>query len=205
MYDITLPLSEKLLTYPRNPDFKIKQISFLSKGDSSNLSKIVCGTHSGTHIDAPSHFIKGGKTIDKIDIKKFFGKAQVFDLTKIEKEISKKDLYNFDIKKDEIILFKTRNSDLGYEKFNPDFVGLDDSAAEFLVKKKIKAVGIDYLSIKRKNEKNKVHNILLENDIIIYEGLYLKKVPKGKYNFVGLPMKIIGADGAPARVILNNN
>ncbi len=204
MYDITLPLSKKLLTYPRNPDFKIKQISFLDKGDSSNLSEFNCGTHSGTHIDAPSHIIKGGKTIDKIDIKKFFGKAQIFDLTKIKKEISKKDLENFDIKKDEIILFKTRNSDLGYEKFNPDFVGLDNSAAQFLLSKKIKAVGIDYLSIKRKDEKNKVHNILLENGIIIYEGLYLKKVPAGIYNFIGLPMKIIGADGAPARVFLNN-
>jgi len=202
MYDITLPLSEKLLAYPRNPNFRIKRISFLSKGDSSNLSEFNCGTHSGTHIDALSHIKDGGETIDKINPNKFFGPAQVLDLTGVEKEIKKNDLENFEINENEIILFKTRNGDLGYEKFNPDFVGLDDSAAEFLLSKKVKAVGVDYLSIKRSGEKNKVHNTLLENGIIIYEGLFLREVSAGRYDFIGLPMKIIGADGAPARVFL---
>ena len=202
MYDITLPLSEKLLTYPRNPNFRIKRISFLSKGDSSNLSEFTCGTHSGTHIDAPFHIKDGAETIDKIPNESFFGRARVFDLTRVKKEINKKDLENFEINENEIILCKTRNGDLSYEKFNPDFVGLDNSAAEFLLSKKVKAIGVDYISIKRNGEKNKVHNILLENGIIIYEGLFLKEVPVGSYNFVGLPMKIIGADGAPARAFL---
>lgn len=202
MYDITLPLSEKLAVYPRNSKFSIKQTSFLSKGDSSNLREFICGTHSGTHIDVLSHIKDRGETVDKVNPEKFFGRARVIDLTEIKKEITKKDLKNFEIKKQEIILCKTRNSNLGYEEFNPDFVGLDDSAAEFLLEKKVKAVGVDYLSIKRSGEKNKVHNILLENGIIIYEGLFLKEVKAGIYNFIGLPLKIIGADGAPVRAFL---
>jgi len=170
-----------------------------------NISEkiITLHPHTGTHIDAPAHFLKNGKTIDQIDLNRLIGKCRVLDFTEIEEKITEKDLEKHDIKKDEIILLKTKNSDLTItQKFDANFVYLEKSGAEFLVKKEIKSVGIDYLGIERDQPNHETHKTLLENDILIIEGLRLKNVEAKGYFFYCLPIYLENLDSAPARAIL---
>ncbi|MHA2216457.1 MAG: cyclase family protein [Candidatus Hodarchaeales archaeon] len=162
--------------------------------------------HTGTHLDAPIHYIENSNSVSDFSPYKFFGKAQVFDFTKIEfgTGITENDLFTVDIKMGAIILFKTKNSELEKNQisFNEDYVYLTQEGASYLVSKKIKSVGIDYLSIGKYNEDKKTHLTLLEQNILIYEGLNLKDVPPGEYQFYGFPLKIKESDGAPVRAIL---
>eukprot|EP01080_Neovahlkampfia_damariscottae_P005234 gene5234-8845_t len=166
--------------------------------------------HTGTHIDAPSHFLKNGASIESIALEKLCGKAKLFNFTNCKKSISSKDFekFNDEIGENDIILLKTSNSNLKEnDKWIQNFIYLDESSAKFLVEKKIKSVGIDYIGIERSDlQKNhETHCTLLSNDIIIIEGLRFGHVPVDSFElfqFVCLPLKLENVDGAPARAIL---
>ncbi len=201
LIDISLPLSPTSITYPNNPS-----VEFESQATQSNvITKITFGSHSGTHIDAPSHAIKGGKRIDELPIETFNGKARVLDFSNVKESIRVEDLKSKSILKGERVLLKTSNSKRGFSEFFPDFVYLSPEAAEFLASKEVLLVGIDSLSIKQKgNPDNRSHTLLLENNVPILEGLDLVKVTEGTYDLLCFPLKFIGIDGSPVRAVLRS-
>ena len=197
--DISLSLHKNTIIYPGNPEVNIKTI----KGKTSTHSEIAMGSHTGTHMDAPKHIFENGDGVDKIDLNKVIGECRVLDMTRLKEAISADDFKKETVKKGERILVKTRNSKRGFKKFYDDYVYLGGEAAEFLAQKKISLFGIDYLSVKKRGGlDNRPHTELLKNGIVIFEGLDLSKVKPGKYFFVGLPLKLMGLDGSPARAIL---
>ncbi|HOJ93012.1 MAG TPA: cyclase family protein [Dictyoglomaceae bacterium] len=201
--DVSLLIHENLVFWPNDPKFEREWVSKISDGKNANLSKISLGSHTGTHIDTPYHFLEDGKKLDEIDLSRFYGLAKVFEI-KNEDKISLGDVENLPIEKNDIILFKTKNSKLLLDnKFYENYVGLSWEAAEFLVEKEIKTVGIDYLSIgPRGEEGKKVHRILLGKEIGIIEGLNLLNVQEGKYFLFALPLKIKDGEGSPVRAML---
>lgn len=206
IYDVTIPLSENIPVFPGDPKVKIEKFSSLENGDSANVSQIFCCTHAATHVDAPSHFIEGGKKIDEIDLNKLIGDCYVMELDKNVTVITAEHVENLD--NVERLLFKTRNSEFWNETeqvFREDFTYIEPKAARILVEKGIKLVGIDYLSVDKFGSVDfPTHKILLENEVVILEGLDLREVSAGDYEIICLPLKIQGGtgDGAPARTIL---
>lgn len=199
--DISIPLTEKTIVYPGNPQIEIEEIR--SEASKSIISKITSGSHNGTHIDAPRHAISNGKSIDKLSLDVFMGPCRVIDCTGDVGAVSKSILETHNIMKGERILLKTANSLRGYQEFHPDFVYLSPEGAEYLAQAGAILVGIDYLSIKQKGSTdNRPHTLLLEKDIPIIEGIDLSRVEPGDYTLVAFPLKYIGIDGAPARVVL---
>uniref|UniRef100_A0A7C5Z1N2 Kynurenine formamidase n=1 Tax=Caldicellulosiruptor owensensis TaxID=55205 RepID=A0A7C5Z1N2_9FIRM len=202
--DVSIPISNDMVYFPGDPNPQISRVYSIEKGEVANVSKLILSSHTGTHIDAPAHFIKNGNTVDKIPLERLIGKVRVLDVGE-EDSITKKFLESKDIQYNERIFFKTKNS--WYlkrdTKFFKNFVYLSVDAAEYLVEKRVEVVGIDYLSIEEFNSKNfPVHRLLLSNDVVIVEGLYLLDVNEGRYKYIALPLKIEECDGAPARVIL---
>jgi arylformamidase len=183
-------------TYPTDPRVEIKPFKKIPQ-NSSNVSRIVLGSHTGTHVDTKLHIQNGGWSMSKIPLDSFYGKCKVLDLTHCEKNLAAMDLERFDVKKGDIILLKTKNSLNIAKKFGKDCICLAEDAADYLVERKIKTVGIDCLSIGNKE----VHKKIINSGTIIFESLDLSKVKQGEYIFVGLPLKI-DCDGAPARAIL---
>jgi len=204
IYDVSLPIKNSMLVWPGNKDVSIQNIKTFKK-DGVRLTHFSFGSHTGTHIDAPNHFLENGKGVDKIDLEKLVGVCKVLDLTKIKSlEILPHHLEEKDIKKGDRIIFKTGNfSLLKKSTFPKSYVSLSEDAANFLVDKEICLVGTDFLGIEKKgNPKHPVHKTLLSNGIVIVEGLDLSKVKEGIYDIVCLPLKVVGGDGSPARVLL---
>ena len=201
--DISLPISSSTPVWPGQPSVVIEPHATFEK-NGARVSKLSFSSHAGTHIDAPSHFLKDGKTIDQMSLAAFIGPARVLDLTGLTGEITATDLEPFDLQKGERILFKTTNSRRLLEsEFYIDYVSLSESGANYLVDRGVILVGIDYLGIEKKgNQGHPVHNILLSNDVVIVEGLYLENVSAGNYELICLPLNIKACDGAPARAIL---
>ncbi len=206
IHDISIPLSEEMSIYPGDSEFKIERSSKVAEEKTVNISKITLGTHSGTHIDPPLHFYNDSNSVDKIPMDQLVGKAEVLDLSSLKTMITKGDLKKFEneINRNKIILLKTKNSKLwDRREFQKDYVYLSEDASQFLVKKKVKAVGIDYLSIEKfRSKTSPTHHLLLKNRITIIEGLNLTGILPGEYFLVCLPLKIKDGDGAPARAIL---
>ncbi len=201
IHDITIMINEGMPVYPNNPQPKIKQVSKYPK-DSTTKSEITIGSHTGTHVDAKSHVFENETGADSIPLDTLYGDCRVLDMTKCKDKITKEDVEKENVKAGEIILLKTKNSIRGFDKFYSDYVYIDDSAAEYLAKKKIKTIGIDALSVKQLgNRESKTHPILI-GSMTVFEGLNLSAVKPGKYIFAGLPLKIKDCDGSPARAIL---
>ncbi len=198
--DISLSLFPGSITYPNNPEVRLETLPT----QSNVITKITFGSHSGTHIDAPSHAkIEDGVTIDGLTLEIFYGKARVLDLTNVASQIKSSDLEPFHIESGERILLKTSNSLRGFEKFFNDFVSLSSGGAEYLASTGVLLVGIDSLSIKQRgNPDNSPHTKLLSKGIPIIEGLDLSNVDEGQYTLIAFPLKFIGIDGAPARAVL---
>ena len=199
--DISIPLSSSTIVYPGNPQIEIEEIQ--SEASKSIISKITSGSHNGTHIDAPKHAIENGKSITDIPLDVFMGPCRVVDCTADTGAVLRETLESKNIQSGERILLKTSNSQRGYTKFYPDFVYLSPEGAQYLSEVGIALVGIDYFSIKQKGSTdNRPHTLLLEKDIPIIEGIDLSQVEEGKYTLVAFPLKYMGMDGAPARVVL---
>ncbi len=202
IYDISRNIAEDTTVWPGDPATLIKKIYSFENGDGVNAGAIKMGMHTGTHVDAPLHYIKNGKSVDELDLSYFVGCAKVFD-TYLEL-ISLEYVRGLDIEKGDIILFKTSNSKISdNEQFREDYVALSFEAAEFLAEKKVKTIGIDYLSIESYSDKNgAVHKLLLEKEIALIESLNLKDVKEGRYFLSCLPLKIRGAEASPVRAVL---
>ncbi len=208
IYDISVNISNTLPTWPGDPAVKIERDKELDKGDGANVSRISMGVHTGTHIDAPYHFLASGKTVEKIPLENLTGPCRVIEVN-AGKSITASDLQQVDMGNSNRILLKTKNSELwreGTKEFFRDFIAPDVSAAEYLIEKKIILVGIDYLSIEGfyAEPGNPVHNKLLASNIILLEGLNLSGVAPGDYELICLPLNISGTDGAPVRAVLRD-
>lgn len=205
IHDVTVPLSRDLIVYPGDPPTRIEKKSSIGEaGSRCNLSRYSFGSHSGTHVDPPFHFINDGITVDKLPLELLMGRARVVEIT--APRIDEASLGEFDFTNDVRVLFKTRNSYLWSEKkFVKDYVYITGGAASMLVNNGIKLVGIDYLSVdKFEAEEPEAHLTLLGGGAIIIEGLDLREVESGDYEMVCLPLKVKDGDGAPARVVLRS-
>ena len=205
IHDISLTISNSLVTYPGDPGIQITLVHGIGKDHSSNLTKLDMGAHTGTHVDAPVHFIDGAPASETLDLRILIGPAVVIDATK-EDNISGKSLGDLNIPEgSERVLFRTRNSEIWKSKpgeFAPDFVAITEDGAEWLVERGIRLVGIDYLSIGPFHQGAPTHKVLLEAGVIPIEGLDLSRIAPGSYFLICLPLKIEGSDGAPSRVVL---
>jgi len=205
IYDITVPIHPGMPIYEGDPAVEIAAWSALRKGDSANVSFLHFGAHTGTHVDAPAHFIEGARKIDALSLDVLIGPARVVRVPDHVAEIDPKFLENSDLTAVERVLFHTRNSNFWSEGFRKDFTHLLPEAAEKLVEIGIKLVGTDYLSIEKFHSgHHRTHLALLSKGVVIVEGLNLSAVPAGDYELICLPLKIAdgAGDGAPARVVL---
>ena len=208
IYDVSVPLSAATPTYPGDPGIEIKQWLTLANGDAANVSLINFGLHSGTHVDAPAHFIAGGAKVESLPLASLVGEAQVVEVPPEVKVIDEDFVATNCAPGSVRILFKTRNSAFWsnpHEGFREDYTYIDSAAARRLVESNIKLVGIDYLSVEQFRSQNfETHHAFLSSGVVILEGLDLREVPGGVYELICLPLKIAGGsgDGAPARVIL---
>lgn len=204
IYDVTVAISNDLPVYPGDPPIQIERTQSLEKGDIARVSRLSINTHIGTHIDPPYHFMKDGVTLDQAPLEVFMGPARVIDAGDAF-SIDAALLSTFDLDGASRVLFKTRNSRFWSEtkEFQKDFVYLETDAAEALVARGVKLVGIDYLSIEKFGfDEPTTHWTLLGNDVYIVEGLDLSGIAPGDYELICLPLKIKDGDGGPARVVL---
>ena len=203
LLDVTVPLRDSIPTFPGNPEFAFEPIKRIADGGSSNVSRLVMGTHTGTHVDAPKHFIDDGASIDELALNLLIGRARVIEIGK-RGPITADDLASAGLREDLRVLLRTPNSALwNSSAFHEDYAHLTDDAARYLVEQGVKLVGIDYLSIEQfKKPGAPAHRTLLSNGVIIIEGLNLAEADAGMYEMYCLPLPIVGGDGAPARVIL---
>ncbi len=203
--DISVALHPGIPRWPGTPEFCLEWFKRIEAGDGCNNSRLDSDMHVGTHIDAPLHFVPGGKTVEQLELDVLIGPAWVAYLPDLL-TVTAADLSALALPdKTERLLLRTRNSALwlaGEGDFSPDFVALTEDAAHWLVKRELRLVGIDYLSVQRYHDGPAVHQILLEAEIIIIEGLNLTHVEAGEYELICLPIKIVGAEGAPARAVL---
>ena len=203
--DISVPISNDMHVYPGDPLVDIQPASKIADGAISNSSRLTFGSHTGTHIDAPRHFIEGRMSVDQLPLDTLVGKAYVAEFTATE-HIRPKELEDADIPKGtRRILLKTINSKLIWrsKSFRQDFVYLAEDSATWLLDRGVRLVGIDYLSIEQfHSPTHRVHMDLLNANVVILEGLNLNGVSPGEYTLCCLPLKIKGGDGAPARAIL---
>lgn len=203
VFDISVPLGSELPVWPGSPGAAVKPLQRLSRGDESNVSHLSLELHTGTHVDAPWHFLDDGGDVESMSLEDLIGPALVSDVG--DREVMDRGyLESSDIPGDTTrVLFKTANSRLWKQPtFSRQYVALTAEAAEWVVERGIRLVGIDYLSIQRFEDDPETHRILLRAGVVIVEGLDLSQVESGEYELICLPIKIRGVESAPARVIL---
>jgi arylformamidase len=187
--DVSVPIRPGMITYPGDPEVRLERVSSIADGDIANLSRLDLGVHSGTHVDAPLHFVDGGASVETLPLDVLVGPCVVVD--GLDAAAVRRG--------SERVLFKTPNSRLWErDEFSENFVALDGEAARALVSRGVRLVGIDYLSI----GDEEAHRVLLGAGVVAIEGLDLREVEPGDYRLVCAPLKLEGAEGAPARVLL---
>jgi len=204
IYDISVDFYPGMQIYPGDPRFRSKSVRSLENGEPFGLSKIMMSNHTGTHVDAPSHFIPGGTTITDLPLEIMNGRVRVVKIRHKEK-IDVPELQQLTFMNDVRILFKTRNSQLwtSHKYFSKKYIYVAADAARYLIDQGIKLIGFDYHSVERfGDELYPVHKALLQNQVVLIEGLNLAQVDEGHYEMSCLPLKLKGMDAAPARVIL---
>ena len=208
IYDVSVPIDNGMPVWPTDPAVSLvtATIPSIDRRRTIRVTTIQMGSHTGTHIDAPNHFVEGGKKLHQIPLKVLVGEVAVFHIAGVP-SINRRHLEQLNWLGVKRVLFKTDNSDHWQdEEFYENFVYLEPDAAAFLVERGLRLVGIDYLSIDRYgSEHHPTHLVLLPNDVVVLEGLNLKEVSPGRYQMVALPLNLQQADGAPTRVILMDN
>ena len=206
IYDISLTISPTLPIWPGDPALELEQIESMDKGASANVTRLSAAVHLGTHVDAPHHFLNDGRTVENLSLDVLTGPCYVVQLPDgveaITAEMLERMELTFDFKR---ILFGTSNSHWwknGETKFQTDFVAITEDGAEWLVKRGVQLVGVDYLSVAPYGDSVPTHTVLLKAGVVVVEGLNLSQVSRGFYDLYCLPLKIAGSDGAPARAIL---
>jgi arylformamidase len=206
IYDISVEINPSLPIWPGDPAFGLERVSKIEDGANANVSRVTMGVHTGTHIDAPFHFLPEGNTVEGVALEKLIGPARVVSVPEDVQTIDSGMLQRLGLEEGVTrLLLKTRNSRFWGEPqpvFHTDFVGVSADGAEYLVSRGIQLIGIDYLSIAPYKKSRPTHEILLRNGTVIIEGLNLSAVPAGDYDLYCLPLKLTGSDGGPARAVL---
>jgi arylformamidase len=203
IYDITVALHARLPVWEGDPPVELERVKSFSEGDICNLTRMNISCHTGTHVDAPCHFVEGAGTVDQLDLQVLVGPAYVVDVGEVGL-ITGVELAAIP-PGTERVLFKSRNSGYWSEPdpaFQVDYVGVDVAAAEQLVAMGVRLVGVDYLSVAPYDAPTPTHVALLGAGVIVLEGIDLSAVTPGPYTLMCLPLKIVGSDGAPARAVL---
>ncbi len=205
IYDISVLVSPDLPVWPGDPSVSIERVAKIEDGANANVSRIAMSAHTGTHVDAPFHFLTDGRTVEHLPLDLLTGPAYVLELPGVE-VITSSELREAGIPSGTFrLLIKTVNS--GYWKesgstFQSGFTGINSDGAEFLVKIGVKLIGMDYLSVAPYKQSRPTHEVLLKAGVVIVEGLNLLEITQGHYTLYCLPLKLSGCDGAPARAIL---
>jgi arylformamidase len=204
IYDISVPIRTGGLVYPGNPEIEVSLQQAVAKGAGANVSFVRFGSHTGTHADAARHFFDDGQTVDKIPLDRLIGRALLLAFPDDLGAVGAADLKKHELKGETRILLRTRNSALLSQKeFVKDYTYLAPDGAQYLVDNGVQLVGIEYLSIEQFHSgHHKTHRTLLENSVVILEGLDLSVPAPGIYQLICLPLRIEGCDGAPARAVL---
>lgn len=204
--DISIPLSEKIATWPGGYGLSIISLAQIDNNSEANVSRLDLDVHCGTHIDAPLHFVAGGKTTNELDLNRLIGPCFVSELPIETTTISALDLEKLNIPEGTTrLLLKSINSYQNLwdkKEFYKDFCALSADAAQWVVNKGIDLIGIDYCSIQKFFDPITTHQILLNNEVIILEGLDLRRVKSGNYKLTCLPISVEGVEGVPVRAIL---
>jgi arylformamidase len=206
--DVSVGLGPDLLIWPDNPPLRVIPTTRVSRGDASNVSEIRLGSHTGTHIDPPSHFDEGGLSAAEVPLETLIGPAVVADLTTVEsRRIEPSDLAGLALREGTTrLLLRTRNSSIWGtlpRPFSTDYVSVSPEGADWIVERGIRLVGVDFLSVESfRAEGRPTHRTLLDAGVTIVEGLDLSGAAPGEYWFACLPLRLIGGDGAPARAVL---
>jgi arylformamidase len=204
IFDVSVPISSRLPTWPGDPRVSLSRASSIANGDAANVSRLDAGVHTGTHVDAPVHFVDGATGIDSIPVETLVGPCLVVQASPPGLELRPEDL---PATAHQRILFKTRNSAYwaaGATEFETEFVAVGLELARRMVAEGKLLVGVDYLSVETYHApfEHPVHHTLLAARIVVIEGLDLGKVEPGEYDLYCLPLKLVGSDGAPARTVL---
>jgi arylformamidase len=201
IHDVSVPIRSEMPIYEGNPGVELERMSSIPDGAPANVSRLTLGVHTGTHVDAPLHFIEGGPGAEGIPLEALIGPAVVVDATGLSADsLGEAELQSLGIPGGaERVLLKTRNSALwARTDFTRDFIRLDGSGARFVIARGIRTIGIDYLSI----GDHEAHRELLGAGVVPVEGLDLREIEPGPYTFVGFPLDVVGSDGGPARAVL---
>ncbi len=206
IFDISIAISPDMVKWEGDSPVKIRQVLDIAKGDPYNLSEMKMSVHTGTHMDAPRHFLQNGGLIEDFPLDLLIGEAQVVGIPDEASSITAQVLEAAGLKEGiKRVLFKTRNSQYWKNcpsEFQEDFVSLSLDGADYLVQRGVKLVGIDYLSISPADDFRPVHSRLMAYDIAIIETLDLSDVEPGIYTLICLPLKLKGVEGAPVRAVL---
>lgn len=207
IYDISLPISPRLLVWPGDPEVEVRSASRIAEGDAANVSRLSFSSHTGTHIDPQHHFIDGAAAVDQLPLEALVGQASVVDLSGCPGNIGSEELEGLGLESAVTrVLLKTKNSELWDSMpstFPNDYTSLTPEGAEWMVERGMVLVGIDFLGIEARGAAgHPTHKTLLQAGVVIVEGLDLSSVAPGDYRLACLPLRIEGGDGAPARAIL---
>jgi arylformamidase len=205
VYDVTLPITENMVVWPGAQPPKMKFLGHVDNGDHNTSSEVTFGTHTGTHLDAPLHFMKGGGTVGDLDINVLVGRARLFEAPSADR-LTAAVFESLNIPAGtERVLVRTRNSKRwaeGHTEFDTNYVAVTADGAQWLVDHGVRLIGVDYLSVAEYRDTSTPHHILLGANVIPLEGLNLTGVPTGEYLLAALPMPLADRDGAPMRVVL---
>lgn len=201
--DISVPNGPGQHVYPGDPEPHVEHVHRIVDGKAANVSLLVLGSHTGTHVDAPYHFIDGAARLGDVALDRMVGEAVVLDL-RGRTAVDRAALAAAPVGAGDIVLLRTDNSERwARPEFQRDFTYVTEDAAHWLVERGVRAIGMDYLSIERFGSTDfPVHHILLGAGVFVIEGLDLRAADPGRYLLVCLPLKFPGLDGAPARAVL---
>ena len=206
IWDVSMPVRTGGLVYPNNPPISITPVQSIAAGNTANVSRIDLGSHTGTHVDAPLHFMDGGAGVDELPLDVLMGPARLIAFGDDVLAVGEAELRRHALQGVTRLLIRTRNSAWlasGSTEFHPDFTHVAPDGAEYLVSLGVRLVGVDYLSVEQfRSPHHKTHKTLLSNAVVIVEGMVLSEPPPGNYELYCLPMLLAGLDGAPARAVL---
>jgi arylformamidase len=201
--DVSVPLRQGMPHWPGDPEVVIERFAALGSAG-ANVTRIAMSAHTGTHVDAPLHYVGNGAAVDAAPVEALVGRARVIAIED-PRTITVAELRARRIRRGERVLFRTGNSERCWRRdgFCPDFVAVSPKAARFLGERGVRTVGVDYLSVGGPGpEGDETHRILLEAGVWVIEGLDLSAAPAGRYELLCLPLRLAGADGAPCRALL---
>jgi arylformamidase len=203
LFDISLPISPAMPVWPGDPSPILEPVTTM-EDHGVRVSRLVLGTHTGTHLDAPSHFIPRGRSIDQLDLEALVGPCYVLDVGGDGGPLPRSAIASCELRPGARVLLKTANSRRPTAAgFRPDFVALEADAAAYLRDCRVRLVGIDGPSVDAWDSADfPCHKQLLAADILIVENLVLRHVEPGKYGLVAVPLNLVGADGCPVRAFL---